>query len=183
MACSNPTGREKDESGFYPNSQADASADSPGFRIVLHQPEIPQNAGAIVRTCAAAGAQLHLVGPLGFRLDAAGVRRAGMDYREWTTVQRWNDWNHFQCHLPGNARLFAATTKAAQRHVEAVFQAGDWFVFGSEGSGLPPEILTACIDRQLRIPMDPRARSLNLAQSVAVILYEAARQIGFRGLL
>ncbi|MBF0270856.1 MAG: tRNA (cytidine(34)-2'-O)-methyltransferase [Magnetococcales bacterium] len=153
------------------------------MRIVLHQPEIPQNAGAVLRTCAAAGAELHLIGPLGFRLDAAGVRRAGMDYREWATVRRWNDWSGFQGQLPPDARLFAATTKATRTHVEYAFAPGDWFLFGSEGSGLPPELLAAFPDRLLRIPMHPRARSLNLAQSVAVVLYEASRQVGFGGLV
>ncbi|MBF0213769.1 MAG: tRNA (cytidine(34)-2'-O)-methyltransferase [Magnetococcales bacterium] len=149
------------------------------FRIVLHQPEIPQNAGAVLRTCAATGAELHLIGPLGFRLDVAGVRRAGMDYREWATVRRWNDWESFSAQLPAESRLFAATTKAARHHVACRFEPGDWLLFGSEGSGLPEEILSACGERQMRIPMVARARSLNLAQSVAVILYEASRQVGF----
>lgn len=149
------------------------------FHVVLYQPEIPQNAGAVLRTCAATGCALHLIGPLGFRLDAAGVRRAGMDYREWAEVRRWNDWESFRAALPPEARLFALTTRGGQSHASGAFAPGDRFLFGPEGSGLPPEILATCADRQLRIPMLPRARSLNLAQSVAVLLYEALRQNGF----
>ncbi|MBF0340996.1 MAG: tRNA (cytidine(34)-2'-O)-methyltransferase [Magnetococcales bacterium] len=153
------------------------------LQVILYQPEIPQNAGAVLRTCAAAGARLHLIGPLGFRLDSAGVRRAGMDYREWVDVQRWNDWPSFADQLPGDARLFAATTKACQRHTDAIFQPDDWLLFGPEGSGLPEAILAFCGERRLRIPMQPQARSLNLAQSVAVVLYEALRQVGYEGLV
>ncbi|MBF0191894.1 MAG: tRNA (cytidine(34)-2'-O)-methyltransferase [Magnetococcales bacterium] len=153
------------------------------MRIVLHQPEIPQNAGAVLRTCAATGAELHLIGPLGFRLDAAGVRRAGMDYREWAMVRRWDDWNAFREQLPLEARVFAATTKATRTHVEHAFAEGDWFLFGSEGSGLPAALLEMFSERLMRIPMHPKARSLNLAQSVAVIVYEASRQVGFRGMV
>ncbi|MEO5345339.1 MAG: tRNA (cytidine(34)-2'-O)-methyltransferase [Magnetococcus sp. YQC-9] len=149
------------------------------FHVVLYQPEIPQNAGAVLRTCAATGSTLHLIGPLGFRLDTAGIRRAGMDYREWANVQRWADWQAFQVALPVNARLFAATTKAERSYVTSAFEAGDWLLFGPEGSGLPAAILEHCAERCLRIPMHPRARSLNLAQSVAVVLYEALRQVGF----
>ncbi|MEO5335073.1 MAG: tRNA (cytidine(34)-2'-O)-methyltransferase [Magnetococcus sp. YQC-5] len=152
------------------------------FHIVLYQPEIPQNAGAVLRTCAAAGSVLHLIGPLGFRLDAAGVRRAGMDYREWAMVQRWNDWSAFQAGVPTDARLFVATTKATQSHVAFRYEIGDWFLFGAEGSGVPPEILATYAQRLVRIPMVTSARSLNLAQSVAVVLYEALRQTGFPGL-
>ncbi|MBF0296027.1 MAG: tRNA (cytidine(34)-2'-O)-methyltransferase [Magnetococcales bacterium] len=149
------------------------------MRVVLYQPEIPQNAGAVLRTCAAAGAELHLIGPLGFRLDSAGVRRAGMDYREWAEVCRWHDWQAFQAAFPADGRLFAATTKAGTRYTEFAYAPGDWLLFGPEGSGLPPEILAAHADRLVRIPMHPRARSLNLAQSVAVVLYEALRQTGW----
>ncbi|MBF0182615.1 MAG: tRNA (cytidine(34)-2'-O)-methyltransferase [Magnetococcales bacterium] len=149
------------------------------FRVVLYQPEIPQNAGAVLRTCAAAGAELHLIGPLGFRLDSAGVRRAGMDYREWAEVRRWQDWETFRAAFPANDRLFAATTKAATLYTDFAYLPGDGLLFGPEGSGLPPEILSAHADRLIRIPMHPRARSLNLAQSVAIVLYEALRQSGF----
>ncbi|MBF0614617.1 MAG: tRNA (cytidine(34)-2'-O)-methyltransferase [Magnetococcales bacterium] len=152
------------------------------LRIVLHQPEIPQNTGAILRTCAATGAGLHLIGPLGFRLDSAGVRRAGMDYREWVTVQRWHDWEHFLQNLPADALLIAATTKARVRHVDYPFSPASWLLFGSEGSGLPEPILNHCAPHHIRIPMLPQTRSLNLAQSVAIILYEALRQNGFMGM-
>ncbi|MBF0427438.1 MAG: tRNA (cytidine(34)-2'-O)-methyltransferase [Magnetococcales bacterium] len=152
------------------------------FHVVLYQPEIPQNAGAVLRTCAATGSHLHLIGPLGFRLDAAGVRRAGMDYREWAMVRRWNDWAEFMVEFPLDGRLFVVTTKATKGQTPFVYEKGDWFLFGAEGSGLPPEILSAHVNRQLRIPMLPRTRSLNLAQSVAVVLYEALRQVGFPGM-
>lgn len=153
------------------------------LHIILYQPEIPQNAGAILRTCAAVGAELHLIGPLGFRLDSAGVRRAGMDYREWTTVQRWNDWTAFRNALPNNARLIAATTKTQQRHADFCFAPNDWLLFGPEGSGLPVHILSDPTIHTIRIPMLPQVRSLNLAQSVAVILYEALRHSDFADLV
>ncbi|MBF0126478.1 MAG: tRNA (cytidine(34)-2'-O)-methyltransferase [Magnetococcales bacterium] len=146
------------------------------FNIVLYQPEIPQNAGAVLRTCAATGCVLHLVGPLGFRLDAAGVRRAGMDYREWGEVRRWDDWGAFKAAFPGDGRLFVATTKGSRHHGAFAYETGDWFLFGAEGSGLPQAILEEHANTLLRIPMLARARSLNLAQSVAVVLYEALRQ-------
>lgn len=152
---------------------------SGNFNVVLYQPEIPQNAGAVLRTCATTDSTLHLIGPLGFRLDAAGIKRAGMDYREWGQIQRWDDWTTFQTHLPESARLFIATTKATKNHTACTFKQGDWLLFGSEGSGIPPEILTTYEKSLLRIPMMPRARSLNLAQSVAVVLFEALRQIEF----
>ncbi|MBF0417491.1 MAG: tRNA (cytidine(34)-2'-O)-methyltransferase [Magnetococcales bacterium] len=149
------------------------------LRVVLYQPEIPQNAGAVLRTCAATGSELHLIGPLGFRLDSAGIRRAGMDYREWASVRRWDEWATFEAGLPDGARLWAATTKAHASHVEARFEPDDWLLFGPEGSGLPDGILARLAAHTLRIPMHPLARSLNLAQSVAVVLYEALRQNRF----
>ncbi|MBF0261398.1 MAG: tRNA (cytidine(34)-2'-O)-methyltransferase [Magnetococcales bacterium] len=149
------------------------------LRVVLFQPEIPQNAGAVLRTCAATSSELHLIGPLGFRLDSAGIRRAGMDYRAWAMVRRWDDWSAFEAGLPDGARVWVATTKANHAHVESRFGPEDWLLFGPEGSGLPVEILTRFADHAIRIPMHPKTRSLNLAQSVAVVLYEALRQNGF----
>ncbi|MBF0284051.1 MAG: tRNA (cytidine(34)-2'-O)-methyltransferase [Magnetococcales bacterium] len=150
-------------------------------RVVLHQPEIAPNTGAVMRLCAAAGAELHLVGPLGFRLDAPGVKRAGMDYRELAEVRRHADWAAFLAQFPPGEQLTALSTKGATRYSDWRFQPGEWLLFGSEGSGLPPELLAACGAGVVRIPMRAPARSLNLAQSVAIVLYEAMRQLGHPG--
>ncbi|MEO5341177.1 MAG: tRNA (cytidine(34)-2'-O)-methyltransferase [Magnetococcus sp. MYC-9] len=155
----------------------------PLFHIILYQPEIPPNTGNILRLCAASGAVLHLVGPLGFRLDAPAVRRAGMDYRLWASVQRWNDWQSYWQSHPPQARLFPVTTRGRRSHASWRYQSGDRFLFGSEGSGLPDAIRSAHQERLIRIPMVEEARSLNLANSVGIILYEALRQVGFPGLM
>ncbi|MBF0161549.1 MAG: tRNA (cytidine(34)-2'-O)-methyltransferase [Magnetococcales bacterium] len=153
------------------------------FHVVLYQPEIPPNTGNILRLCAASGCVLHLVGPLGFRLDAAAVRRAGMDYGEWAAVTRWNYWSsYWQSHPPG-ARLFLVTTRGSMPYTACAYQNGDRFLFGAEGSGLPEAIHAAHPHHRIRIPMLARARSLNLANSVGIILYEALRQLHFPGLL
>ncbi|MBF0623943.1 MAG: tRNA (cytidine(34)-2'-O)-methyltransferase [Magnetococcales bacterium] len=153
-----------------------------GFHVVLYQPEIPPNTGNVMRLCAAAGGVLHLVGPLGFRLDAAAVRRAGMDYRDWVQVRRHADWAAYRAAHPPGARLLAVSTKGGRRLGDWRLRTGDRFLFGSEGAGLPPDILADRGDQVIRIPMVPRARSLNLANSVAVVLYEALRQAGYPGL-
>lgn len=151
--------------------------DEPLLHIVLVQPEIPQNAGNIGRTCVALGAKLWLVRPLGFRIDQRHLRRAGLDYwqhLEWEVVE---DWTALRRRLPGPAPwLFTKT--AARPYTTAVFHPGDVLVFGSETQGLPPSLLQEDADRCLRIPMRPEARSLNLACSVAIAAYEAMRQIG-----
>lgn len=153
------------------------------FHIILYQPEIPPNTGNILRLCAATGATLHLVGPLGFRLDAASVRRAGMDYRTWADVRRWNDWKSYWQTHPATARLFPVSTHGPRGYAEWAYQAGDRFLFGAEGSGLPEAIRFDHRETLIRIPMVEQARSLNLANSVSIILYEALRQVGFPGLL
>ena len=153
------------------------------FHIILYQPEIPPNTGNIVRLCAAAACTLHLVGPLGFRLDAAAVRRAGMDYREWADVCRWRDWDAYAQSHPAEARLFPVTTRGSHTYTAFSYQPGDRFLFGSEGSGLPEALLQTHAKRLVRIPMVAKSRSLNLANSVSIILFEALRQIDFPGLV
>lgn len=149
----------------------------PPLRVVLVQPEIPPNTGNVMRLCAATGVELHLVGPLGFRLDDAALRRAGMDYREWAEVRRHVDWAAFQAALPPGARLFPLSVQGGRGYHTVAFQPGDWLLFGSEGGGLPAAILQDHLP--LRLPMTPRARSLNLANCVAIVVYEALRQLGF----
>ncbi|MBF0447500.1 MAG: tRNA (cytidine(34)-2'-O)-methyltransferase [Magnetococcales bacterium] len=152
------------------------------FHVVLFQPEIPPNTGAIIRLCGATKTQLHLIGPLGFRLDEAAVRRAGMDYQELAEVKRWSDWSAYQTQLPADNRTFVLSTHGRQSHTDVAFKPGDRLLFGSEGSGLPETIRTEHARRLLRIPMVSEARSLNLAVSVSIVLYEALRQVEFEGL-
>jgi tRNA (cytidine/uridine-2'-O-)-methyltransferase len=148
--------------------------------VVLFQPEIPPNTGNIIRLCANTGARLHLVRPLGFRLDARAVRRAGLDYRELADVREYADLHACLAAL-GQPRWFAFTTRGARRHDEAEYADGDALVFGPETRGLPDEVLAACpAERHLRIPMLAGVRSLNLSNAVAVAVYEAWRQLGFR---
>ena len=149
--------------------------------VVLVRPEIPPNTGNVIRLCANTGAALHLVGPLGFRMDDRELRRAGLDYHEYADVVVHRDWPSCRQALAGR-RLFAATTKATQ-HVHALaYEADDGFVFGSETAGLPPDVLDEfSAARRIRLPMRPGIRSLNLSNAVAVIVYEAWRQLGFPG--
>ncbi len=151
------------------------------FHIVLFQPEIPPNTGNIIRLCANTGARLHLVGPLGFSLDHRQLRRAGLDYHEYAAVQVHEDWRACLDALAGR-RLFALTTRGTTGHSEPVYREGDGFVFGPETRGLPAEILDPFpAERRLRLPMVPQSRSLNLSNAAAVTVYEAWRQIGFKG--
>jgi len=150
------------------------------FHIVLVEPEIPPNTGNVIRLCANTGAQLHLVRPLGFRLDAKAVRRAGLDYRELAELQEHASLADCLASL-GQRRWFACTTGGARRHDEPRYAAGDVLVFGPETRGLPAEVLSMCPEeRRVRIPMRSGARSLNLSNAVAVVVYEAWRQLGFR---
>ena len=150
-------------------------ADEPLLHIVLVQPEIPQNAGNIGRTCVALGAKLWLVRPLGFRMDERHLRRAGLDYWQHLEWEAVDDWAALCQRLPEREPwLF---TKTAERsYTTAAFGLGDLLVFGSETQGLPPSVLQSAANRCLRIPMQPAARSLNLACSVAIAAYEARRQ-------
>jgi len=151
------------------------------FDIVLYQPEIPPNTGNVIRLCANTGSHLHLIEPLGFRLDDRQLRRAGLDYHEYTQVRVHPGWGPFLA-VMGSGRRFAFSARAGHRYDQAGFQAGDVLVFGPETSGLPEEV-RASVDPQrlLRLPMMPASRSLNLSNAVAAVLYEAWRQNGFCG--
>ena len=147
--------------------------------VVLFQPEIPPNTGNVIRLCANTGAELHLVEPLGFRWEDRSLKRAGLDYHEFARVFRHCDWPTCQAALAGR-RLFAVSTRAQQRFDTPAFQPDDAFVFGSETSGLPGEVLAGFPEtRRLRLPMKPGQRSLNLSNAVAVMVFEAWRQLGF----
>lgn len=151
------------------------------FHIVLFQPEIPPNTGNIIRLAANTGATLHLVKPLGFPLEDAKMRRAGLDYHEYATMRVHENWENCVAELAGQ-RFFAATTKASKRYDTVNYQPGDVFVFGPETRGLPAEMLERFSpDNRIRLPMCPDNRSLNLSNAVAVTLFEAWRQNGFAG--
>ena len=153
------------------------------LHIVLVEPEIPQNCGNIARTCAATGSQLHLVEPLGFDISEKAVRRAGLDYWHLVEVLTHPSLEALFQRFPQAASdLWLATTKAPRDYTRADFREGCWLMFGKETAGLPRELRERYHDRCLRIPMRPDARSLNLANSVAVLAYEALRQQGFPGL-
>jgi tRNA (cytidine/uridine-2'-O-)-methyltransferase len=153
------------------------------FHVVLVSPEIPPNTGNVIRLCANTGATLHLVEPLGFPLDDARMRRAGLDYHEFATLHVHKSWDAFRADaVPDPERMFAMTTKGDASPFERRFAAGDWFVFGSETRGLAPEVHEQFADdRRLRLPMRPGQRSLNLSNAVAVVVFEAWRQVGFVG--
>jgi len=147
------------------------------LNVVLVEPEIPPNTGNIARLCLAAGARLHLVEPLGFSLDEKALHRAGMDYWHLCDVKRWASLAELQASEP-TARYFFFTTKASKVYWDEAFQDGDFLVFGRESRGLPESLLRENAEACLTIPMQPEARSLNLATSVGIALYEAKRQIG-----
>jgi tRNA (cytidine/uridine-2'-O-)-methyltransferase len=152
------------------------------LNIVLYQPEIPPNTGNIIRLCANTGCALHLIEPLGFDLEEKKLRRAGLDYREFASVELYPDLQAFIAAKP-NARLLAVTTKATQHHHKVQYAAGDALLFGPETRGLPEEVLASLPEQQkLRIPMQADSRSLNLSNSVAVVVYEALRQLEYTGL-
>lgn len=151
------------------------------FHIVLFEPEIPPNTGNIIRLCANTGAQLHLVKPLGFSLEDAQLKRAGLDYHEYATLQVHEDWIACKAALAGK-RMFALTTKGSTRYTNIRFEPEDVFVFGPETRGLPEEIRAEFEpESRLRLPMVANSRSLNLSNSVATVLYEAWRQNNFHG--
>ena len=151
------------------------------MNIVLVEPEIPQNTGNIARTCAATGSMLHLIRPLGFQLDDKYMKRAGLDYWFLMKYRVYDGLDDFFSQHP-DARCFFATTKAPRSYAQAQYRDGDFLFFGRESRGLPEELLERRYDDCVRIPMRPEARSLNLANSVAVLLYEALRQQDFPGL-
>lgn len=151
------------------------------FDIVLFEPEIPSNTGNIIRLCANTGARLHLIEPLGFVLDDKKLRRAGLDYHEWAQVRTYSSFDGFmEKHAP--ARLFAFTTKAKRFYSDVRYEAGDVLLFGPETRGLPQSLRDRiAADSQLRLPLQPENRSLNLSNAVAIVVYEAWRQLGFAG--
>ncbi len=147
--------------------------------VVLFRPEIPPNTGNVIRLCANTGTELHLVEPLGFRWEDRSLKRAGLDYHEFARVFRHADWNACKATL-GGRRQFAITTRGGQRIDTPTFGTDDVFVFGSETTGLPPEVMAEFPDEhRLRLPMRPGQRSLNLSNAVAVTVFEAWRQMGF----
>ena len=151
------------------------------FDIVLHQPEIPPNAGNVIRLAANTGARLHLIEPLGFSMDDRQLKRAGLDYHEYASVRVHADWNSCLEVLSGR-RLFALTTRGAKNLFDTQFREKDVFVFGSETAGLPDAILDSFPpESRLRLPMQPGNRSLNLSNAVAVTVFEAWRQASFSG--
>ncbi len=151
------------------------------MNIVLYEPEMPLNTGNIGRTCVAAGAKLHLIGPLGFRLDQKEIRRAGLDYWPHLDYEVYIDWQDFQEKHPGQ-KIYMATTKAYQVYTDVKYEPGCYIMFGPESRGIPEEILVEHEETCVRIPMLEETRSLNLANSAAVILYEALRQNGFENM-
>lgn len=152
------------------------------LNVVLYQPEIPPNTGNVIRLCANTGARLHLVGPLGFTLDDARLRRAGLDYHELAVVRHYPDWKSWLERYPDSC-LWAFSTHGLRRYCDVDYGADDALLFGPETRGLPEELLGyAGAERVLRLPMAPGSRSLNLSNAVAVVVYEALRQRGFAGL-
>lgn len=153
------------------------------FRIVLVAPEIPPNTGNIIRLSANTGCELHLVEPLGFTLEDKHMIRAGLDYHEYATVKVHKSFDAFlESEHPDRSRMFAMTTKGSHPFVDSHFLPGDWFVFGSEGHGLPDNIRNSFPEQQrIRLPMRPHNRSLNLSNTVAITVYEAWRQNNYEG--
>ncbi|WP_039913490.1 tRNA (uridine(34)/cytosine(34)/5-carboxymethylaminomethyluridine(34)-2'-O)-methyltransferase TrmL [Cellvibrio mixtus] len=153
------------------------------LNIVLFEPEIPPNTGNIIRLAANTGCQLHLIEPLGFKLDEKSVTRAGMDYAETQDVHIHANWDAF-LNTTNATRIFALSTKGVRCHSDAQFQPGDYLLFGPESRGLPASIRASLpTDRVLRIPMVANSRSMNLSNAVAVMVYEAWRQLGYAGAL
>jgi tRNA (cytidine/uridine-2'-O-)-methyltransferase len=151
------------------------------FDLILFQPEIPPNTGNIIRLCANTGTRLNLVKPLGFPLDDAKMRRAGLDYHEFANVKVHDDWSACVACFAGR-RMFAVSTKGSTRYTDIRYAVEDVFVLGQETRGLPPEVLDSFpLERRLRLPMTPVSRSLNLSNAAAVLIFEAWRQLDFRG--
>ena len=151
------------------------------LNIVLLEPEIPANTGNIGRTCVAAGARLHLIEPLGFRLSEKALKRAGMDYWKDLDVTTYMDYPDFLARNPG-AKIYMAATKAQKVYTEVSYEPDSYIMFGKESAGIPEEILVENKENCVRIPMMGDIRSLNLGNSAAIVLYEALRQNGFKGM-
>lgn len=151
------------------------------MNIVLHEPEIPHNTGSIGRTCVATGTSLHLIRPLGFSLDEKAIKRTGLDYWADLDVHVYDNFEDFLVKNPG-AKLYMATTKARHTYAEVAYEPDAFIMFGKESAGIPEEILLNYPETSIRIPMENGIRSLNLSNSVAIILYEARRQHAFSGM-
>ena len=151
------------------------------MNVILLEPEIPQNTGNIGRTCCATGTKLHLIEPMGFRINEKNLKRAGMDYWDDLDVTIYDSFKDFMDQHPG-IKIWMATTKAPHRDTAVEFGPDDYIMFGKESAGIPEEILVDNEDTCIRIPMNPEIRSLNLANSVAIVLYEALRQNDFHGM-
>jgi tRNA (cytidine/uridine-2'-O-)-methyltransferase len=152
------------------------------MHIVLVEPEIPPNTGNVARLCAATKTTLHLIEPFGFKLDDKQLKRAGMDYWEQVTWHRWVNWQAFAGRLPADARLWLIESDGPRHYAEVRYGPDDYLVFGRETAGLPRSLLEAQRESWLRIPMfNPAARSLNLSNCAALVLFEALRQQGFAG--
>ena len=153
----------------------------PMFEVMLYEPEIPPNTGNIIRLCANSGCALSLIEPLGFSLSEKAMRRAGLDYHQYADLQVYADWQQAQAAVQ-TRRVFAFTTRGTTRYDQVDYQAGDVFLFGPETRGLPESILGAIpIAQHIRLPMQAHSRSLNLANTAAIAVYEAWRQHGFTG--
>ena len=151
------------------------------LNIVLYEPEIPANTGNIGRTCVATGTRLHLIEPLGFHLDEKSIKRAGMDYWSELDVTTYVNWDDF-CEKNPGAKIYMATTKGRHVYTEVSYEPDCYIMFGKESAGIPEEVLVEHKEDSIRIPMLGDIRSLNLGNSVAIVLYEALRQNGFRGM-
>jgi tRNA (cytidine/uridine-2'-O-)-methyltransferase len=152
------------------------------MNIVLVEPEIPPNTGNVARLCAATRTTLHLIEPLGFKLDDTQLKRAGMDYWQHVSWRKWKQWSEFIAHVPPGTRLWFIESGGPRHYAQASFGPNDFLIFGRETAGLPKTLLEPHPEQWLRIPMfNPEARSLNLSNCVALVLYEALRQQGFNG--
>ncbi|MHC1769849.1 MAG: tRNA (cytidine(34)-2'-O)-methyltransferase [Verrucomicrobiia bacterium] len=152
------------------------------MNVVLFEPEIPPNTGNVARLCAATRTRLHLIEPFGFKLDDKTLKRAGMDYWQHVEWHRWKNWAEFEKEFPRTGRLWFIESKGRQHYAEVAYGPDDTLVFGRETAGLPKALLEAYRDSWIRIPMfHPQARSLNLSNCVALVLYEALRQHAFPG--
>ena len=150
------------------------------MHVVLVEPEIPPNTGNVARLCAATGTTLHLIEPLGFRMDDAQLKRAGMDYWEQVTWHRWPNWTEFEKSLPSGASLWVIESNSSRLYTEVNYSPNDYLVFGRETAGLPKELVMKYKNNWVSIPMlNPESRSLNLSNCVAIVLFEALRQQGF----
>ena len=152
------------------------------LNIVLVEPEIPQNTGNIARTCAATGSRLHIVKPMGFEIDDKKLKRAGLDYWYLLDITYYENLRDFLNKNPHSDKFHFFTTKAEKSHCDAHFSDGDYLIFGKETAGLPEDFRLAHYERCIRLPMRAEARSLNLSNSVAILTYEALKQLGFPGL-